>query len=64
MIGLPTKKYNLLNLVQSHLDTFEHLCEVYYDSYTPDQILSSTQSIFIDHIDTIADPAHLTKFFL
>ena len=63
IIGLPTiKKYNLLNLVQSHLDTFEHLCKVCSDSHTPAHILSSTQSILIIHIDTIADPAQLTNF--
>ena len=31
------------------------------DSDTPDQILSSTQSILINHIDTIAYPAQLTN---
>ena len=31
------------------------------DSDTPVQILSSTQSILINHIDTIADPAQLTN---
>ena len=61
IIGLPTiKKFNLLNLLKSHLDTFEHMCEVCSDSDTPAQILSS-QSILINHIDTIADPAQLTN---
>ena len=31
------------------------------DSDTPAQILSSTQSILINHIDTIADPAQRTS---
>ena len=45
IIGLQTiKKYNF-NLLQSHLDTFEHMYEVCSDSDTPAQILSSTQSI-------------------
>ena len=62
IIGLPTiKKYNLLNLLQSHLDTIEHMCEVCADSDTPAQILSPTQTILINHIDTIADPAQLTN---
>ena len=62
IIGLPTSlSYNLLNLLQSHFDTFEHMCEVCSDSDTPAQILSSTQSILINHIDTIADPAQLTN---
>ena len=63
IIGLPTiKKYNLLNLLQSHLDTIEHMCEVCADSDTPTQTLSTTQSILINHIDIIADPAQLTNF--
>ena len=37
------------------------MCEVWSDSDTPAQILSSTQSILINHIDTIADPAQLTN---
>ena len=32
------------------------------DSDTPAHILSSTQSILINRIDTIADPAKLTHF--
>ena len=43
------------------MDTFEHLCEVCSNSDTPAQIMSSTQSILINHIDTIADPAQLTN---
>ena len=35
IIGLPTiRKYNLLNLPQSHLDTYEHLCKVCSESDT------------------------------
>ena len=37
------------------------MCEVCSDSDTPAQILSSTQSILINHIDTIADPAQVTN---
>ena len=37
------------------------MCEVCSDSDTPANILSSTKSILINNIDTIADPTQLTN---